>query len=507
VHDLPGLLPCLPATIKKVAHFIARTEADLGGTEMNRALLSTFKLPPPAALNASLPPGVSGRVAGLVAPQLAQNVLLITDGDIWDVAGVIASAQASGHRVFAIGVGSAPGESLLREMAEQTGGACELVSPNQSVAEVIIRMFRRLRSPRCADLHVDWGTPVQWQSALPLALYGGDTLHLCACAASAPTSAPVLSWVANGAAMQAAANQLQSTESALLPRLVAAQHIAALVQPAHRGQRVPSGESAQLKAAHQALALALRYQLVTDQTNLILVHVRTQADKAEGLPVLAQIAQMQAAGWGGAGSVLQSAGDAFCLSSPMASGPAPHDFPVFYSRVPSVGARLNLSFDLMDCDLAFSAGDDMDDGMDAPAEPAPTVKPAPATKSLRTRRAQQPMPIITPLALLQGFEVDAAAQKTMAETRLIQSLQALPLPPALAPVLDDLAQTLGSDAKAWAVFIQWLADHLADQFSLSRQTERLLRHWLKHVDAAAVADLKLQLTARFGTVQAEDWGV
>lgn len=36
----------------------------------------------------------------------------------------------------------------------------------------------------------------------------------------------------------------------------------------------------------QTLALALNYQLVTDQTNLILVHVREEGNKAESLPEL-----------------------------------------------------------------------------------------------------------------------------------------------------------------------------------------------------------------------------
>jgi hypothetical protein len=53
-------------------------------------------------------------------------------------------------------------------------------------------------------------------------------------------------------------------------------------------------------------ALALRYQLVSAQTNFILVHKRAEDDKADGMPALAKIPQMQAAGWGGASSVSMS---------------------------------------------------------------------------------------------------------------------------------------------------------------------------------------------------------
>jgi Ca-activated chloride channel family protein len=171
-HDLPGLQPCTSATIQRVAGLISKTDADLGGTEMNGALLSTFKHGAPKDWKQ-----LFGQSKLAEQPK---DVLLITDGDIWNVEAVIASAKSSGHRVFAIGVGSAPSESLLRDVAEKSGGACELVSPNQDIAGVIVRMFRRMRSQRCSELNVVWVQGVSWQSALPKSLYAGDTIHLCA---------------------------------------------------------------------------------------------------------------------------------------------------------------------------------------------------------------------------------------------------------------------------------------------------------------------------------------
>ncbi|MBK9442557.1 MAG: VWA domain-containing protein [Comamonadaceae bacterium] len=186
-HELPGLTPCTSATVKRVAGLISKTDADLGGTEMNDALLSTFQHGKGKDWKKLFGPSVHD--------EQPADVLLITDGDIWNVEAVIASAKSSGHRVFAIGVASAPSESLLREVAEKSGGACELVSPNQDIASVIVRMFRRMRSIRCSNLTMAWGQDVAWQSNLPKALYGGDTLHLCARMASAPKGSPVLSLV------------------------------------------------------------------------------------------------------------------------------------------------------------------------------------------------------------------------------------------------------------------------------------------------------------------------
>lgn len=59
------------------------------------------------------------------------DILLITAGEVWDVAKVVEAARRSGHRVFAIGVGSAPAEAVLTQLAESTGGACEFATPGE----------------------------------------------------------------------------------------------------------------------------------------------------------------------------------------------------------------------------------------------------------------------------------------------------------------------------------------------------------------------------------------
>lgn len=481
-HDTSGLLPCSGGNIKKVAHFIDKTDADLGGTEMNAALLSTF--------SQSTGRDWKSLMGSKVAPDLSRDVLLITDGDIWDVEGVIASAQACDHRVFAIGVGSAPAESLLREVAERTGGACELVSPCQSVADVIMRMFRRMRSSRCSNVTVDWGQEVLWQSAMPTALYGGDTLHLCARMTSAPKAPPKLSWVAKDTSMLSNAQQLHMATPQLLPRLVAAEQITDLTYAITHLQRVGSmvdPEVLQAKIA-QRLELALQYQLVTDQTNLILVHVREEHNKAEGLPTLDNIPHMQAAGWGGLGSVIcasvaSTTPDYGAMSTPS----------VWRSNRTGAAAKV----DAMHCGglddfeipafLRKQAGDS-----------EPSALGAKFSKLLhRASRHTETGPVATPLEILQAF--DAAAQKAFAVSRFVKILQAMRMSDALLKVRDNFTLVLGSDTKAWAVLIKWLAESLADQFTLSRQGERLLSHCLKDEDASILAELHQLLTSTLGS--------
>jgi Ca-activated chloride channel family protein len=475
-HELSGLQMCNSATIKQVTRHIAATDADLGGTEMNSALLSTFEL------------GMAKSFIALLHKAGNQNqkkdVLFITDGDIWDVEAVIASAKSSGHRIFAIGVGSAPAESLLREVAEKSGGACELISPNQDVAEVIVRMFRRMRASRCSDVIVDWGQDVLWQSALPSTLYGGDTLHLSARLSKLPEAAPKLSWLTDELPMQTRAKHLQNQTVPLLSRLVAGQQIAKLAK---------AKESQKL-----TLELALHYQLVTDQTNLILVHVREDKKKADGLPELDKVNHMLAAGWGGVGSVdVQDSGIAFShragsvLGSSICCSVSDYDC----MEKPSVWRTRERTSAAAKVDALSSGG--MDD-FEIPAFLRKQTEDSDLVASLinivrPTKRKLAKSPLATPIAILQTFE--ASAQKMLAPHRFVRDLQAMNLPAELVKLLDNLTVILGTGTKAWAVVLQWLSEQLVDQITLSRQSERLLRHALKDEEAKILQEIKLTWSA------------
>jgi Ca-activated chloride channel family protein len=486
-HDLPGLRACSTATIREVADLIGRTQADMGGTEMNAALLSTFKH------GHSL--DWKQFFTRFPAPERATDVLLITDGDIWDVEEVIRSAQSSGHRVFAIGVGSAPAESLLREMAEKTGGACELVSPNQDVAEVIVRMFRRLRATRCIDLRIDWRQAVEWESELPKNLFAGDTLHQYARLSNPPTAVPVLSWVDavdkdSASRSQACAENMEAGAGDILARLVASAQIGSLFD-----LKTQAKADQEIRRA-QKLELALRYQLVTDQTNLILVHVRSEEDKAEGLPALQKVAHMQAAGWAGAGSVANGVGasDAIAVFRSVSYSRAPqfsnkamdttHDYAgvgtpaVWRGRTSSAGSIDSLSVD------------------DFPDFEIPAFLRKEATCAEKSGNK-------TPLEILKAF--DEMAQLSGAEGWFGDRLDAIGAPQALADQVDALAVDLGSRSLAWATVIQWLADGLAGELTLSRLGSRILRHSLKPVDGATLKRLTMRLTEKFGGLQAANW--
>ena len=115
--------------------------ADLGGTEMEAALRSVF---------------------ALGGTEAAADVLLITDGEIWNADSLVAAARAAGQRVFTVGIGAAPAEGVLRRLAETTGGACEFVAPDEDAEAGDPAHVRAVaESPRGSAADVAWpGAPV-----------------------------------------------------------------------------------------------------------------------------------------------------------------------------------------------------------------------------------------------------------------------------------------------------------------------------------------------------------
>jgi hypothetical protein len=197
-----------------------------------------------------------------------------------------------------VGVGSAPAENLLRDITEKSGGACEFVTPNENMAAVIVRMFRRMRGAAANRLKISWGQEALWQSPLPMSIFDGETLHLFAGLAQQPEAVPVLSWEIDGQTQYAKPESIQQTDNQEMVRLGAAQRM------------IGAGKE-------DALNLALKYQLVSSQTSLFLVYLREGEDKVTELPTVQQVPQMMTAGSHGYGSVTGMDAVRACFAVPL----------------------------------------------------------------------------------------------------------------------------------------------------------------------------------------------
>jgi len=238
---------------------VDQIEANLGGTEMLLALTETISLTDPVQED-------------------PVDILLITDGAIWEIDDMLDAAKASGHRVFCLGVGAAPAEGLLRELAEQTGGSCTFVTPNEAMGPAVADLVQRMRQGQSANLKLSWGGPMEWTSPLPALLLPGETISVFGMAQGQENPKPTLTcqWLGNLAQEHTASTQ--SNSEVISPdwaRLVVHQRI-------------------QAESDHeQAPTWAEAFQLISPHTHYLLVHERAASDKAVDLPRLVQVEHMQ----------------------------------------------------------------------------------------------------------------------------------------------------------------------------------------------------------------------
>ena len=271
-------MPASPGNVDRAREFVRDLDADLGGTEIESALRAAY--------------GIEGE------PGLPRDLLLITDGEVWDTDAAVAEARASGHRIFTVGVGSAVAEPFVRSLAGATGGACELVAPREDMAERIHRHFQRILAPPARRARVIWPAPVRHPVPDPLPPpYPGDTLHLFGSFSQRPAGPLVLELeLADGRTIS------QRLEIGPLPPPNAGVEEAR----ATRSELARMGAARRLPAIDDEAAateLAVRYQLVSEWTDCLVVHVRAEAEKADDLPSLVKVPQVLAAGWHGIGTV------------------------------------------------------------------------------------------------------------------------------------------------------------------------------------------------------------
>lgn len=283
-HRSRGLWTARETTKLAAQRWVGALDANLGGTEMESALVSTFAL----------------------AQTVQSDVLLVTDGEISAIDRTIEAAKRSGHRVFVVGIGSSPAETHLRRLAEATAGACDFVAPGEAVEPAVLRMFARLRSPRLVSLRLDWPEGVQpaWASPLLSSVFDGDTVNVFALLQQPATGAvrllgqrtPDTEMEEIGRVELPTAPGTENHPNDTLPRLVASARI-------QRIERLRYDDPIAASLTTDPTQLAVQYQLVSEHSNFLLVHERAEGEQATDMPELHTVAQMVPAGWGGTGTI------------------------------------------------------------------------------------------------------------------------------------------------------------------------------------------------------------
>ncbi|NCW86725.1 MAG: hypothetical protein EBV69_11805, partial [Oxalobacteraceae bacterium] len=189
----------------------------------------------------------------------------------------------------AIGVGSSPGESLLRQLAEQTGGAALFVNPNEDMTEAMHRLVSMMSGPRVSNVKVTWNSESALEALVSEHLYVGVPFR-----AVAMFKGPM-----NTEKQPAATLHFRIGEDSY----VLSSSAAASVRNDLAVRYVVAEACLKCMVDEARAAFAEAHQLLSKETAWILVHVRDDEDKADPLPVLAQVPSMHAAGSHGFGKM------------------------------------------------------------------------------------------------------------------------------------------------------------------------------------------------------------
>ena len=448
VEHLAHPAPAALATLRRLSAAASAMQADLGGTEMARALQAVIELKQPE---------------GAASP----DILLITDGEIWQIQSVVDAAVAAGQRVFAIGVGASPAEHVLRRLAEATGGACEFATPGEALQAAARRMLDRIRQQPRRGLRIDWGRTPVWQTPLAAGAFGGDTLIAFAGFDGPLVEAPerVRLTCSDAGARATLALELASamTVPADPPEPQAADSATTL-----RGQGgddlVRMSAAMRLTAtsddAESALRLAVDYQLISRYTHCVLVHLRDDADKAGEAPQLHRVPSMQAAGWGATSTLLDALP---CAPSVAASAPP------WVSESASASARTSSLLPDFSADFSPTAvPDGAAPDLGHPVDGAPPAgRPFSAPTLWRTGRTPRPLapPQHAPADAAHADPLDAIAARVfehLAHGGLLQGLPArcadLGVGPPVQDALDQVVALGATPGQAWLLLANWVTE-------------------------------------------------
>ena len=492
-HDHSELKPCTLIYRQLLKASSRRLNADLGGTEIDDALKEVIAIE-------------SG------TPEESKNavILLITDGEVWNIEEIIATVRASGQRIYAVGVGSAPSESLLKDMADVTGGASEMVTPRESMQKAVERLLIKIRQTQPIEQEVACEAPIVWQSKS---------------AGHAASGSSLMSWT-----------QI-NTQGTALDELEVVQ----TVYP--NGQTTPCpviwDESLDLSRIAAALRLnditkakererlAVEYQLVTSETNLILVHERAENEKADDMPELHQVKPMLAAGWSGNGvaAYRRAAPSLQVMRSGCDNVPFIAESRIDMSMSVPAMWRSNRSHSAARVDGMANAG--MDD-IEIPAflrkqESSSDSKPVktivqkfmdvvstPNKPPQSTHTVKKPQGTSDELKAILANKTNAKNpihellssfnQVALTHTRFRSALAAC-LRTNQANYMEWLItkhmKAAGSGAPIWAIFISWAAENLS--IELDRHAERILRDFLSPIDS----DLQQAIYAELSELKQE----
>ena len=301
-----------PVSINQVdENVFHRLQADLGGTELFKAMNSIAK-------------------QGNTFSVKNADIFLITDGEVWNEDSAyskLMDALGNKQRVFSVGVGRAVSTEVLNQLAKDTGGSVELVTPDEKMSARITSHFKRLYAPRINLQNINWPTHPDFVDDYPI-IFSGDTAYIGARFKKKPEGEVTINATYDegkpiGWTCEFSDKPYEANAETVMP--VLARSITAR-------QMTKSDKDTSLK-------LAIDYQLLSEQTACYVEVKLAENQQSDGQPEIRKVPGMLASGYGGLN-------DVFCEQSCDTYAIAAQEKSMEYLEMPAFLRRTNESIDI-----------------------------------------------------------------------------------------------------------------------------------------------------------------
>lgn len=278
--------PYTAETLATATQHVQRLDANLGGTEIYRALENALSQ----------------------AGNLATSVVLLTDGEVANEQEVIQLAQRYRGRVriFAFGIGRGADEHLIRGVARATDGAAEFIFPGERIELKVMQQFHRMGMPYAEQVQVDWGglsvelvTPRTWPP-----LFHQQRWTAYARVSQLSTTVIRLQAVLAGQTYtwELPVDPERVDETGVVPLLFARSAIRDWEELPSQGTGSQQRERKEASQQRQEalVHLGCRYQLMSSETSFVAIEQRPDGDKTAEIK-LRRVPIALTRGWGGTG--------------------------------------------------------------------------------------------------------------------------------------------------------------------------------------------------------------
>ncbi len=266
-------------SLKEALAWLAKTDADLGGTELLPALRHLVETP--------------------VAAGCRREVIVLTDGDVGNEAEVhaLVRRQRADTRFFTVGIGMGPNEHLVRGISRLGGGTSEFIHPGERIEPKMLRLFQKVSARRFDDVRVQAGGERLEPAPGSAAVQPGSPCTLFARAAGGSAGPEVT--------VSGRADGEEWSWVVPVSDIPAADAPVALLWARERIRDLEESEEALAGGARQAawredvVRISCGFGVLSASTAFVAIEERAEADRTTGEVQLRKVPVLVTAGWHG----------------------------------------------------------------------------------------------------------------------------------------------------------------------------------------------------------------